>query len=170
MQEAICNRCGASVVLSARFCRQCGNLLDPSEMTTRSLDAPPAEPPPYDHPTRPANAGITAPTYAPPQAYMQPPPPAPIIGNAPSSSNKTALVIFLALGLTVLIALGVAAFVLLGRFSGRQLTPPPPPPPVTEKAPPPPDNHGIIPHPPQPPPPPGNPGPGQVKTSLDPSF
>lgn len=169
MQDAICNQCGASVVLSARFCRQCGNRLDPSELTTRTLDAAAAEPPPYDHPTRPANGGITSPTYAPP-SMMQPPPHAPIIGNAPPSNNKTALLIFLALGLTVLIALGGAAFVLLGKFTDRQLAPPPPPPGTSQKAPPPPDVPGIIPHPPQPPPPPGQPVPGQVKTSLDPSF
>jgi hypothetical protein len=154
------------LVLSAKFCRQCGNRLDPSELTTRTLDAPAAEPQPYDHPTRPANAGITLPTYAPP-SMMQAQPHAPIIGNAPPANNKTALLIFLALGLTVLIALGVAAFVLLGKFTGG---PPPTPPPSgsSQKAPPPPGNPGII--PPPPPPPPGQPVPGQVKTSLDPSF
>jgi hypothetical protein len=169
MQDATCNQCGASLVLSAKFCRQCGNRLDASEMTTRSLDAPAAEPPPFDHPTRPANAGVTSPTYA-PQVMMPPQPPAPFINNAPPSNNKTGLIIFLALGLTVLIALCLAAFVLLGRFSGRHHPPPPPPPSVTEKAPPPPGDRGIIPHPPLPPPPPGDPNPGKVKTSLDPSL
>ena len=165
MQEAICNRCGASVVLSAKFCRQCGNLLDTSEMTTRSLDAPSAEPPPYDHPTRPANAGITSPTYAPPA--MMPPHPPPIIGNAPPANNRTALLVFLALGLTMLIGLGVVAFVVLGKFSSRQLTPPPPP--VTfEKAPPPPGVPGGIPS--VPPAPPAPPPPGSVKSSLDPAL
>src|SRR5689334_15768253 len=104
MEDATCNRCGASVVLSAKFCRQCGNLLDPSEMSTRSLDAP-AAPPPYDHPTRPANAGITAPTYQP--AMMQPQPPAPLYGSPPPASNKALLIVILSLVMVGLIGLGV---------------------------------------------------------------
>lgn len=153
------------MVLSAKFCRQCGNLLDPSEMTTRSLDAPLAEPPPFDHPTRPANQGITSPTYMPP-AMMSPQPPAPIIGNAPPSNNNTVLLIILALGLCMLIALGVVAFVAFGRFSKHTAPPPPPPIPGTiQKAPPPPEGPGIIPHPPQPPPPPGS-----VRGTLSPTL
>jgi hypothetical protein len=136
-------------------------------MTTRTLDAPSAEPPPFNHPTRPANAGITSPTYMPP-AMMPPQPPAPIIGNAPPSNNKTVLLVFLALGLTMLIGLGIVAFIVLGRFSSRQLPPPPPPPVTSEKAPQAPPGSGIIPHPPLPPPPP--PPPGSVKSSLDPSL
>jgi hypothetical protein len=165
MQEAICNRCGASVILSAKFCRQCGNLLDVSEMTTRSLDAPSAEPPPFDHPTRPANAGITSPTYAPP-AMMSPQPP-PIIGNAPPANNRTALLVFLALGLTMLIGLGVVAFVVLDRFSRPPLPPPQPPSGTSQKAPPPGAPGGI---PSVPPAPPAPPPPGSVKSSLDPSL
>ncbi len=168
MQEAICNRCGASVVLSAKFCRQCGNLLDTSEMTTRSLDAPSAEPPPFDNPTRPANAGITSPTYAPP-AMMSPQPP--IIGNAPPANNRTALLVFLALGLTMLIGLGVIAFVMFGRFSHGQAPPPPHGTSGTSGQVPP---GGI---PPPPPPPPGAPPlvetppqPGNVKNHFDASL
>src|SRR5438270_9159203 len=161
MQEVTCNRCGASVIFSAKFCRQCGNPLDASELTTRTLDAPAAEPPPFDHPTRPANAGFTSPTY--PPAVIPP-----VIGSAPPSSNKTALLVILGIAMTLLIGIGVVGFLVFGRFS-RQPVPPPPPPPFTSErgpsAPPPPlGNPGIIPHPPPPPPP------GSVKTSLDASL
>jgi hypothetical protein len=172
MQEATCNQCGASTILSAKFCRQCGNHLDASEMTTRSLDAPSAQPPTYDHPTRPANAAITAPTYA-PHSAMSPPPPAPIIGNAPPVNNKMALLVFLALGLTVLIALGVVAFVVLERGFGRQPVVPPPPP-ITEKAPPPLPPPGVPgtmpPVPAVPPAPPAEPGTRTVTFPFDASF
>jgi hypothetical protein len=156
------------VVLSAKFCRQCGNTLDASEMTTRSLDAPSAEPPPFDNPTRPANAGITSPTYVPP-AMMQPPP---IIGNAPPANNRTALLVFLALGLTMLIGLGVVAFVVLGKFSRPPLPPPAEPPPLTsQKAPPPPEHPNLIPHPPLPPPEPSaDPRAGSVSFPFDASL
>lgn len=127
MQEAICNRCGASVIFSAKFCRQCGNLLDTSEMTTRSLDAPAAEPRPFDHPTRPANANVTSPTY-PPMAMGQPPqPPAPIIGSAPPANNKTVLFVLLGIFMAAMIGLGVVAFLVLGRSSSQPLVPPTPP-------------------------------------------
>jgi hypothetical protein len=164
MQEATCNQCGASGVLSAKFCRQCGNRLDASEMTTRNLDAPSAVPPPFDHPTRPANAGITSPTYAPP-AMMSPQPPAPIIGNAPSSNNQTALLVFLALGLTLLIGLAVVAFVVIGRFSHGGGPPPPPDISSTHKG----SSGGAI-APPPPPPPGVPPPPGNVKNPFDASL
>jgi len=162
MQEATCNHCGASVILSAKFCRQCGNRLDESEMTTRSLDAPGVEPPPFDHPTRPANAGFTSPTY--PPAVVPP-----VIGSAPPSNNKTALIVILGILMALLIGGGVIAFVVFDSFSRRPLPPPSQPPPVTsEKAPPPPPGQpGLIPHPPTPAPPPP---PGSVKSTLDASL
>lgn len=148
------------MVLSAKFCRQCGNLLDPSEMTTRSLDAP-TEPPSYDHQTRPANAGITAPTYTP--MMMQPQPPAPIYGSAPPSNNKTVLIVILSLVMVGLIGVGVIAFIVFARFSGGHVPPPPRPPVVTEQRPPAVDP----PRPPNLPPPPPH---GSVKSSLDSSL
>ncbi|MEN3335543.1 MAG: hypothetical protein V7641_4908 [Blastocatellia bacterium] len=155
------------MVLSAKFCRQCGNRFDASEMTTRSLDAPSAEPPPYDNPTRPANAGITSPTYAPP-AMMQPQPP-PYIGSQPPSSNKTAFIVILGIVLTMLIGLGIVAFVVLGRFSSGPV-PPPPPPGMTGQSGQGPSGSGI----PAPPPPPGvpppPPPPGDVKNPFDPAL
>lgn len=152
------------MVFSAKFCRQCGNLLDPSEMTTRSLDKT-AEPPPYDHPTRPANAGITAPTY--PPVLMPPQPPA--VNSAPPANNKAALIVILGVVGALVIGLCVLAFVVLGRFSGPPAPPPPPVPAVTEKGP----NPGAIPPPPPlpavppmaPPPPPGT-----VKNPFDASL
>src|SRR3954464_5758552 len=128
MQEATCNHCGASVLFSAKFCRQCGNRVDESEVTTRSLDAPGVEPPPFDHPTRPANAGFTSPTY--PPAVVPP-----VIGSAPPSNNKTALIVILGILMTLLIGVGVVAFVIFGRFSREPVPPPPPPPPVTSSKP-----------------------------------
>ena len=166
MQEATCNRCGASVIFSAKFCRQCGNRLDESEMTTRTLEAPAGQPPPFDHPTRPANVAPTSPTYAPqpmmaPYYDQMPRPP------APPASNKTALFVILGLVLMLLIGAGVVGFLVFGRFSHRPLAPPPlpPPPPVT----------GVIPRtPPIPNPPrvtpPEPPVPGSVKTTLDASL
>jgi hypothetical protein len=170
MQEATCNRCGASLVFSAKFCRQCGNRLDdsddPSELTTRTLEEPPTDQPPYDHATRPANAGITSPTYPPPAMFQQQPPPlAPIIGSAPPASNNTALYVILGVIMALLIGLGVVAFVALNRRPAV-VAPPPPPPDAgqTEKGMPPPR-----PDLPQPPPAPPSP-PGEGKTSLDPSL
>jgi len=169
MQEATCNRCGASLVLSAKFCRQCGNRLDasddPSELTTRTLEEPQADPQPFEHPTRPANAGITAPTYSPPMFQQPPPPPAPIIGSAPPAGNKTALFVILGIVLAMLIGMGALAFVVFNRQPA--VVPPPPPPYVgqtdkeTQKSQP------II--PPQPPPA-QPPLPGDAKTSLDPAL
>ncbi|HKP12005.1 MAG TPA: hypothetical protein VJZ91_07840 [Blastocatellia bacterium] len=165
MQEATCNRCGASVVFSAKFCRQCGNPLDTSEMTTRSLDAPPAEAQSFDHPTRPANAGITSPTYAPP-SMMQPQPPASIIGSAPPANNKTVLFVLLGIIAALMICLGVVAFLVLGRSSSIPI-PPPPPRATSEKAPPagqpgiPPPPPGIV------PPMPAPPGGGNVQFPFD---
>lgn len=155
-------------MLSAKFCRQCGNLLDTSEMTTRSLDTPSAEPPLYDNPTRPANAGITAPTYAPP-AMMQPQPPYSV--SQPPSSNKTLFIVILGIVLTMLIGLGVVAFVVLGRFSSGPV-PPPPPPEMTGPSAKGPSGSGI-PAPLPPPPPPGvptPPQPGDVKNPFDPAL
>ncbi|MFL6214292.1 MAG: zinc ribbon domain-containing protein [Blastocatellia bacterium] len=158
MQEATCNRCGASIVLSAKFCRQCGNRLDVSELTTRTLEEPGADHQPFEHPTRPANAGITSPTYPPP-AMIQPPPHTPVIGSAPPTSNKTALLVILGAVMAMLIGLGVVAFLVLNRQSALPVPPPPPPHPgQTERGTPPPPP-GIT-----PPPPPA------VQTSLDPSL
>jgi hypothetical protein len=147
MQEATCNRCGASVIFSAKFCRQCGNRLDASELTTRTLEEPQAEPPPFDHPTRPANVGTTSPTYPPPAVFQQyPQPPAPVIGSAPPANNKTALFVILGFVMALLIGCGVVAFLVLGRHPAVPPPPPPPnfgqsqqgPPPVRPGAPPPP--------------------------------
>jgi hypothetical protein len=138
MQDATCDRCGASVVFSAKFCRQCGNRLDASELTTRTLEEPQPEPPPFDHPTRPANGGVTSPTYPPPAAFQQyPQPPAPIIGSAPPTNNKTALFVILAVVLAMLIGCGVVAYLVLGRSYGVPVPPPPPPGGTAEKGPPP---------------------------------
>jgi hypothetical protein len=159
------------MVLSAKFCRQCGNRLDASELTTQTLDAPSAEPLPYDNPTRPAHAGITSPTYAPP-AMMQPQPP-PYSVSQPPSSNKTAFIVILSIVLTLLIGLGVVAFVVLGRFSSGPV-PPKPPAEVTGTPGKGPSGSGI-PVPPPPPPgvPPGvptTPTPGDVKNPFDPAL
>src|ERR1700759_2814271 len=115
MEEATCNQCGASLVLSAKFCRQCGNRLDESELTTRTLEERSVEPSPYDHATRPARVGITKPTY--PPVVMPPQPPAPIYGNAPSNNNKTVVIVVLAAVLVILIGLGVVGFLVMGSFS-----------------------------------------------------
>jgi hypothetical protein len=153
------------VVLSAKFCRQCGNRFDASEMTTRSLDAPSAEPPPYDNPTRPAHAGITSPTYAPP-AMMQPQQP-PYIGSSPPSSNKTAFIVILGIVLTLLIGLGVVAFVVLGRLSHGNRRPLPETSDPAARGP----SGGGIPAPPLPPGvPPPPPPPGNVKNPFDASL
>ena len=166
MQEATCNHCGASVIFSAKFCRQCGNRLDPSEdpseLTTRTLDEPQADPQPFDHATRPANVGITSPTYAPSMFQQQPPPPAPIIGSAPPVSNNTVLFVILGLVVALLIGLGAVTLVLVNRRP--VITPPPPPPFVgqTDKD----TQKGIPPTPPPPQPPPS----GDAKTSLDPAL
>ena len=167
MQEATCNQCGASVIFSAKFCRQCGNRLDESEMATRTLDAPSAEPPPFDHPTRPANVGPTSPTYT--ASPMM----APFYDNRsqpgnPPPSNKTALFVILGIVMTLLVGIGVVGFLVLGRFSRQHVPPPPPPQIPSTSAPQPPPAGGIIPHPPQPPPPP--PARGSVKTSLNASL
>lgn len=166
MQEATCNRCGASVILSAKFCRQCGNRLDASELTTRTLEEPQADAQPFDHPTRPANAGITAPTYAPPaMMQQQPPPPAPVLGSAPPTSNKTILFVILGVVMAMLIGLGVVAFLVLDRRTTVLVPPPPPNVEETQK-----DTQksqrGI----PPPPPPPFPSSPGDAKTSLDPAL
>jgi hypothetical protein len=151
MQEATCNRCGANVVFSAKFCRQCGN----------RLEEPQADAQPFDHPTRPANAGITAPTYAPPAMMQQPPPPAPFIGSAPPTSNKTVLFVILAVVMAMLIGCGVVAFLVLGRHPAVSVPPPPPKVEQSEK-----DSQKIQPGIPPPPPPPQ----GNAKTSLDPAL
>jgi hypothetical protein len=124
MEEATCNQWGASLVLSAKFCRQCGNRLDDSEMTTRTLEEPSAEPSPYDHSTRPARAGITKPTY--PPVVVPPQPPAPIYGTAPPPSNKTVVIVVLAAVLVILMGLGVVGFLVMGRFSGSEPAKTPP--------------------------------------------
>ena len=107
-------------MLSAKFCRQCGNRLDDSEMTTRTLEEQSVEPQPYDHATRPARVGITKPTY--PPVIMPPQPPAPIYSNAPSNDNKTVIIVILAAVLVILIGLGVVGFLVFGRASSSGST------------------------------------------------
>jgi hypothetical protein len=144
MQEVTCSKCGASAVLSAKFCRQCGNPLDGSELTTQSLDA---SQPRFDNPTRPANSGVTAPTYM--QVNVPPHTAAPIYGAPPSSgTNKTALFLIIGAIVTVLLGLGIIAGVVLFR-SAHPPTELPPPPLAGPR-------HGG---PPPPPPPPGGPQP-----------
>ena len=125
MQEATCNQCGASVLFSAKFCRQCGKPLDSSELTTRTLEHPSSQSPSFDHPTRPANSGATSPTYLP--VGMAPQPPAPIYGSAPPSGNKTILIVVLALVFAGLLGLAVVAFAVFSR-GPRHPDPPPEPP------------------------------------------
>jgi hypothetical protein len=97
-------------------------------MTTRTLEEPQAEPQPFDHPTRHANAGVTSPTYSPPAMFQQyPQPPAPIVGSAPPANNHTALYVILGVVMALLIGCGLIAFLVFGRHPAVPTPPTPPP-------------------------------------------
>jgi hypothetical protein len=72
MATNFCPNCGANIDAPVRFCRRCGEQLvnsgtslNPSEVTTRTLD----QPSPSDQSTMVVNSGLTAPAYIPPDQF-----------------------------------------------------------------------------------------------------
>src|ERR1044071_7976044 len=137
MQTSKCSNCGADIDYAAKFCRRCGQAIDPSEWATRNLEEPSKfeQPPRFESPTRPANSWSTSPTYLPPGAM---PPQVITPGGMESSGQKKTVIALAAVIAVLVIALaGLGIFLFAG--GNRQATPPPFPPPggVGQPAPPP---------------------------------
>lgn len=151
MQTSKCTNCGNDLDYAAKFCRRCGQAIDPLEWTTRKLEQPQPtqfeEPSRFDAPTRMANAWPTSPTYLPPDAM--PPQAAVTSGIEPTGQKKTVIVMAAVIALLVIALAGLGIFL----FFDRQVTPPPFPPPG--------GSGRTAPIPPVPPPPgvPGQPSP-----------
>ncbi len=140
MQTTKCTNCGADIDYAAKFCRRCGQAIDPLEWTTRKLEQPSQfeEPSRLEAPTRIANSWPTSPTYLPPDAM--PPQAAVTSGMEPTGQKK--IVIALATIVAVLvIALATLAILMFFRKPDETpyaITPPPIPsvPPVPRVPPP----------------------------------
>jgi hypothetical protein len=147
MSNVTCSNCGAALIAGAKFCRQCGRVVNsvsaPSvtEATTRTLHTP-------------AEFGAQPTDFLSPQptspAYMAPgqvsPPPAYMTNNLERTGQKPNVwVISL---LATMIVLALVAFGLIAYVKSRSITPPPP---ATIPEPPTVERPGI----PPPPPPPG---------------
>src|SRR6185369_4563217 len=144
MADVWCSFCGAGIADSAKFCRACGRALDPSELTTRNLEADSR----FQNPTGHVAQAITTPAYLAPSQV----PAVPATNDLAKKPQSLALIITLAAVVGVL--LFVLAIVLFLRFDSG--TPRPDVPPVTIQVPPPPP--GV------PPPPPAPPAPGETAT------
>lgn len=134
MAEQYCNRCGAGLVAGARFCRQCGQPMMDSQLTsvtegTTEVLPNYAEP---EAPTRHFNrAAPTGPAYIAPQEHQQIPL-SPLPTEPPAPKKKRGVKILL-LSFVLLMALGVVSLVVLGQLLRRmkpRIPVPPPPPPV----------------------------------------
>src|SRR6185295_3890997 len=146
MADVWCSFCGAGIADSAKFCRACGRALDPSELTTRNLEADSR----FQHPTAHVQQAITTPAYLAPSQVSD----APSTNDLAKKPQSRALIITLASLVGVL--LFALALLLFLRFDSG--TPRPDvPPPVTIQTPPPPP--GV------PPPPPAPPVPGDTAIS-----
>jgi hypothetical protein len=108
MATNFCPNCGANIDTPVRFCRRCGEQLvnsgasmNPSEVTTRTLDQPS---PPSDPSTMVVNSGLTAPAYIPPDQFGG----ATQRGlQAPQSSGHNRLLILAVVFLIVLTSLAI---------------------------------------------------------------
>ena len=138
MADVWCSFCGAGIADSAKFCRACGRALDPSELTTRNLEADSR----FQHPTAHVQQAITTPAYLAPSQV----PAAPSTNDLAKKPQSRALIITLAALVGVL--LFALAIVLFLRFDNGSPTPDMPPP-VTKQTPTPPP--GVPPPPPAPP-------------------
>ena len=138
MQFFTCSNCGAALDQSAKFCRQCGQPSDPSELTTRKLE----EPPRYEHPTQPANAGFTSPAYLPPNAF---PPQGPVTRSMEQTGQKKTIITLAVLVAVLLVALSGLAIYITTMRGPNIPVPRAPQPPISST-------------PPQPPTPPPTPG------------
>src|SRR6185503_5265734 len=148
MADVWCSFCGAGIADSAKFCRACGRALDPSELTTRTLE-PESR---FQNPTAHVQQAITTPAYlAPSQA-----PVVPSTNDLAKKPQSRALIITLAALVGVL--LFALAIVLFMRFDSG--TPAPDIPVVSIPVPTPPPGA------PPPPPPPPVPGDTAIPDSL----
>lgn len=136
MQTRACTNCGAVADSPMKFCRQCGQPLDGSEMTTRQLEEPKpyAAMPRYDAPTQLTNAGPTSPAYMPPDAmppqWVQP------TAGIPSGGQKKALIILASVIGVLLLTLAALLFVMMNKSAPTRFGPTiPPSPPIAPSGP-----------------------------------
>jgi len=157
MEMINCPACGTEIQDTAKFCRQCGQAVNPAEATTKLFD----EPVQTATPTQGINAIPTTPSYSPPSfpasyqpSYMAA---ATTQGLENKSRNKT-VIILASLVVVLLLALaGLSAWFIFGGGSPRSggivveipdmpnvphAPPPPPVPPVPPVDPPAPPGSG----------------------------
>jgi hypothetical protein len=131
-----------------KFCRQCGQPMDASEMTTRQLEeSQPYNPMPrYDAPTQYTNSAPTSPAYMPPAAMPQQWSP-PTAGMQPHSQKKPIIILVSVVGVLLIVLAGLIIYMLnqgpSARFGAN--IPPPPPVPSVPGQPPPPGVPGSVP-------------------------
>ncbi len=128
MQTSKCSNCGDDIDYAAKFCRRCGQAIDPLEWATRNLEEPTTNSsslldssPRLDLP----NAWSTSPTYLPPDA-MPPQASAPS-GMESSGQKKTVIALAAVIAVLVIALAGLGIFLFVS--GTRQATPPPFPPP-----------------------------------------
>jgi len=141
-----------------KFCRQCGQPMDASEMTTRQLEDPQAynPMPRYDAPTQYTNSAPTSPAYMPPAAMPQQWSPQ-TAGMQPPSQKKPIIILVSVVGVLLIVLAGLIIYMLNQSPPARFGANIPPPPSVSSRPgepPPPPGVPGTVPAPP----PPGVPG------------
>src|SRR6185369_5681612 len=141
MADVWCSFCGAGIADSAKFCRACGRALDPSELTTRNLEADSR----FQNPTGHVAQAITTPAYLAPSQV----PAVPATNDLAKKPQSLALIITLAAVVGVL--LFVLAIVLFLRFVSGTPTPD-----ISVRTIPVPTPPPGAPPPPQPPPVPGD--------------
>lgn len=132
-----------------KFCRQCGQPMDASEMTTRQLEDPQSynPMPRYDAPTQYTNSAPTSPAYMPPAAMPQQWSPQ-TAGMQPPSQKKPIIILVSVVGVLLIVLAGLIIYMLNQRPSARfgaNIPPPPPVPSVPGEPPPPPGVPGVVP-------------------------
>jgi hypothetical protein len=144
MKIVSCSNCGTTIEDNQRFCRKCGQPINLSEATTRTLDPPSA----VEQTTQHINSMPTGPSYFPPGSM--PPMPAPTTTELrPAAQKRTVIVVAILIGFLVgaLIVLAVITSMMSRNAAseqpatpqsqtpappGRTIPPVTPMPPVTE--------------------------------------
>src|SRR5262245_34393006 len=152
MGTVFCDKCGASLEETARFCRVCGEATPVTEGTTEAVTKRFDEPKQEWAGTSPVRPPTTAPQYV--QQYDSM---IPQVGAQKEKSSKKLVIILASMLAFMIIALG-------GLLAFLNVSSGPPPPPIPDRATRPPGPGGS-PEPPPPPTPPGIPPVG-----LDPSL
>lgn len=148
MAMITCPKCSAEIQDTARFCRQCGQAVNPSEATTKFFDPPPQT----ATPTQGIEAVPTAPSFTLPsfpETYQAHYPAAPATQGFENKGRNKAIIILASLVVVLVLALaGLGAWFIFGGgdrggppgfiaippqppgSADIHVPPPPPPPPV----------------------------------------